>query len=339
LKRSRGILPPPDPRIQLTAPARVFQQVRDPIRDKVVFMERYRYRIAGLHVASALELSGVAVSDGSGAADVRIRYGSVDATGLIQGDARTAWRAGPDAYVLAVKGVGGYRVTAGNTIEVDPVQGAQLSDLSLFLLGSAFGALWHQHGMLALHASAVMTDAGAMAFAGPSQTGKSTLAAYLTRRGHPLVTDDVAVVSRDASGGSRIWPGPGRIKLWRDGIERLGHDTEEFARAGGSRDKYHMPVGTADAQGHDAPVPLARLYVVSNADSLGIRKLSGLESVEAVAAQTYREQFVVPMGLGAGHFRLCAETARSIEVKQLDRPRGFERMEEVLDRLESDWTD
>jgi hypothetical protein len=301
-------------------------------------MERYNYRIAGLRVSSALELSGAASASASGPSDVTIRYGDVEASGLIRDGARSGWRADPEGYVLAVQGVGGYRVTGGDSIEVDPVRGAQLSDLALFLLGSAFGALWHQRGMLALHASAVLTDAGAMAFAGPSQTGKSTLAAYLTRRGLPLVTDDVAVVTPIPAGGSAIWPGPGRIKLWRDGIERLGEATERLTKAGGRRDKYHMPVGTVDAQGAEAPVRLARLYVVSNADDLSIERLVGLEAVEAVAAQTYREQFVVPMGLGAEHFRLCVETARTIEVKRLARPRGFEHMDEVLHALEADWS-
>lgn len=302
-------------------------------------MERYNYRIAGLGVSSALELSGVTPAGPIARPDVTIRYGDVDVSGLIREGARTGWRADPDGYVLAVKGVGGYRVTAGTTIEVDPVRGARLNDLALFLLGSAFGALWHQRGMLALHASAVSTDRGAMAFAGKSETGKSTLAAFLVRRGNPLVTDDIAVVTREGTERSAIWPGPGRIKLWRDGIERLGHQTEDFDKAGGSRDKYHMPVGTTDALGGAAPVHLARLYLVADADSLSIRRLKGLEAVEAVAAQTYREQFVVPMGLGAEHFRLCVETARTIEVKQLERPRGFEHMNRVLDALEEDWSD
>ncbi|MGH7503203.1 MAG: hypothetical protein ACREL7_15870 [Longimicrobiales bacterium] len=301
-------------------------------------MRRYRYRIAGLGVGSPIELQGVAADADAAAEDVTIRYARVHDTGVLKDGARTGWRADGDGYVLSVRGVAAYRVTGGRLIEVDPVNGADSSDLTLFLLGSAFGALWHQRGMLALHASAVDVGGRAMAFAGPSQTGKSTLAAFLTRRGYPLVTDDVAVITRSGSSTSAIWPGPGRIKLWRDGLAQLGEEARQLARAGGRRDKYHMPVGTSDPPGRSAPVGLARLYVIANGEgATAIERLSGLDAVEAVAAQTYREQFVVPMGLAREHFRLCAEAARSIEVCRLTRALGFEHMDEVLDALEQDW--
>jgi hypothetical protein len=300
-------------------------------------MERYNYRIAGLLVTSAIELPGMVLEPEPGHKDVTIRFAGLNASGVLDGESPTGWRADAQGYVLCVRGVAAYRVTRGDLIEVDPVSGAELRDLTLFLLGSAFGALLQQRGVLAFHASAVDVAGRAMAFAGPAQTGKSTLAAFLTLRGYPLVTDDVAVVIRSGTGGSAIWPGPGRIKLWRDGIERLGWDSRRLAKVGGSRDKYHFPVGTVDAQGETAPVPLARLYVVATGDVLSTERLEALEAIEAVSAQTYRVQFVVPMGLAEQHFRSCVEAARSVEVWRLVRPRGFEHMEEVLDAIEKDW--
>jgi hypothetical protein len=52
-------------------------------------------------------------------------------------------------------------------------------------------------GCEALHASAVASPHGILAIAGPSGTGKTTLALELVRRGMALVSDDVLVLSSD----------------------------------------------------------------------------------------------------------------------------------------------
>lgn len=56
------------------------------------------------------------------------------------------------------------------------------------------------YGREALHASAVESPRGVVAIAAPSETGKSTLAAELVRRGWPLCTDDVLVLDAAADG-------------------------------------------------------------------------------------------------------------------------------------------
>ncbi len=55
-------------------------------------------------------------------------------------------------------------------------------------------------GYEGLHASVVDSPEGVLAFAGPSGTGKSTLAAELVHRGFPLFADDVLILGSDASG-------------------------------------------------------------------------------------------------------------------------------------------
>jgi hypothetical protein len=61
-------------------------------------------------------------------------------------------------------------------------------------------------GYEALHASAVESPAGVIALAAPSGMGKTTLALELTRRGWPLVTDDVLILE-DGPEQVRAHPG------------------------------------------------------------------------------------------------------------------------------------
>lgn len=62
-------------------------------------------------------------------------------------------------------------------------------------------------GFEVLHAGAVETSAGAVAFAAESGGGKSSLVAELVRRGHPLFSDDILVLERGPV-GARSHPGP-----------------------------------------------------------------------------------------------------------------------------------
>ena len=63
-----------------------------------------------------------------------------------------------------------------------------------YLLGSVAGLVLQNLDAVCLHASTVNIDGFAVAFVGPPGTGKSTTAAALLRRGHSIITDDVAVI-------------------------------------------------------------------------------------------------------------------------------------------------
>jgi hypothetical protein len=67
-------------------------------------------------------------------------------------------------------------------------------------------------GNEALHAGAVDSPDGVVAFAGPSGAGKSTLVAEFLRRGWPLFTDDVFTFRRDAD-RLRGYPGTPHMNL------------------------------------------------------------------------------------------------------------------------------
>jgi hypothetical protein len=72
------------------------------------------------------------------------------------------------------------------------------------LLGGSLAAFLHAaRGRTVLHASAVAVDDGALAFVGPSNQGKSTLAALLCSEGALLIADDVLVIDLGTAGVTR----------------------------------------------------------------------------------------------------------------------------------------
>ena len=74
------------------------------------------------------------------------------------------------------------------------------------------------HGLEALHASAVLTPQGVVAFCARSGTGKSTLAWGMTLRGYPLWSDDVVVFKVMEDSISTL-PLPIQLRLLPDSLD------------------------------------------------------------------------------------------------------------------------
>lgn len=89
------------------------------------------------------------------------------------------------------------------------------------LLDSVLGLVSLLHGYEALHAAAVMSPTGVVAFMGHTGGGKTTLVVELLRRGFPLMSDDVLALSRE-DGRIAAHPAPPVMNLpagteWPDG--------------------------------------------------------------------------------------------------------------------------
>ena len=88
----------------------------------------------------------------------------------------------PTYYWLRIPEIGCYLVTT-REIVVCPATGANPLDVRAYLLGTLFVALCQQRHLLPLHASAVSTARGVVAFLARPGQGKLSLAAYLAQRG------------------------------------------------------------------------------------------------------------------------------------------------------------
>ncbi|MCR6496056.1 hypothetical protein LJB71_07380 [Thermomonas sp. S9] len=70
------------------------------------------------------------------------------------------------------------------------------------------------------HASALAVGGGAVAFLGSSGRGKSTLATFLARRGHALLSDDGLELRQSGSGWLAV-PNQPSVRLWEDSRDAL----------------------------------------------------------------------------------------------------------------------
>lgn len=275
----------------------------------------YRYSLFGLSVESAIPLPDLAEVEGAGPTDVSIVWGQLAAPA----PATAGFHVDGDAFVLSVPEVASYRVEGGTRITVDAMPGVPERNVRLYLLGSAFGALIHQRGLLPLHANAVEIDGRAIAFTGTSGEGKSTLAAWFHDQGFPVIADDVCVIGFDG-GQPSVLPGLPRLRLWEDALEASGRQSIDHERSYAGDDQWNkFDVQLDRTVGSATRTPLAAIFRLGRGEELRVTRLTGIDAAEAVFANTYRGALVYALDRHMAHWSEVVRLVRSVHVYDLER--------------------
>lgn len=276
--------------------------------------EVFDYSLFGLRVRSSLELPELFPASGEGEPDVTIDVASLGS----EGPRHEGLRPANGALVLAIPDVGRFQISGGNRILVDPERDTPERNVRLYLLGSAFGVLLHQRGLLPLHANAVEIDGRAVAFMGESGAGKSTLAAWFHDSGYRVISDDVCVVGFDEQGDPYAVPGLPRLRLWAEALDLMGHGAHSYPRSYlGEYDKFDLPIAAANAA--TTNIPLTALYLLDRGEDFAITELRGVEAAEVVFANTYRGGYVSAVGGNESHMRSAVRLVRSLPVLRASR--------------------
>jgi len=314
------------------------------MKQRLRSMKRYYYDYSGLHILSEIEIpdwlpfrSDVAPNF----PDVVISLNVDAATPRPESESRTVIDA--QIYRFHVPGTGSYLVDHGREIVITPAPGAKARELRLFLLGSAWGALCYQRGLLALHSSVVQADNRAVAFCGGSGAGKSSVAAWLIARGHRFVGDDLCLFSV-AGGQARVYPSAPRLKLWRQALGALGLSGKALKRDHFRMDKFHLPCSGDSGNASLRQPPGAmygrtlRAFYLLEWGEPGLKRLTGANALRRlIASATYRGDLLEPMGQVAAHWERCAEIARRAPVWEFSRPRDWPAMDAAMRLLQTHW--
>ena len=222
-----------------------------------------------------------------------------------------------EGWLIKSQGVADFEVVGGRQIRVWPAAGAEQKDIEIFLFGVVWATLCHQRGLLPLHASAITSKGGIIAFAGSSGVGKSTTAALMVSLGYELVTDDMLPISFNQQAVPGAWPYTRRLKLHDGPIIQLGLTPAELVSENVDNEKYFVcPKTVAD----DKWNMLDRIYVLENnsAESLApIDRITGADAVRAIVDHTYYLDFVADSGRFHDHLAFCTQLASKIPVYRL----------------------
>ncbi len=245
-------------------------------------------------------------------------------------------RVSGDALLLDAP-VARYLVRGGGKVIVAARPGASALDVRLYLLGVVMGALCHQRGLLALHATAVGLGDHAVVIAGPSGAGKSTLAAMLRDRGRTVLADDLCAIGLDAAGAPMALPGLARIKLWPDSLKMIGLASDSLARVAEGVDKFSLAVHGPEP---DRPTPLWAIYCLrpTTTDRVEIRPLSGAEAVSAIIGAIYRWPLAAAMGRASALFAQGLDLAKRRPVFEVVYAHDPRLPLTLLEALEKSWS-
>jgi hypothetical protein len=294
------------------------------------------YLIGGITLISEIALPELLLIQQQSATPhpVRVRLGTVAnrLPGAVELDPDCF--ATPTQYLLNIRGIARYLVTAGHEIVIDPDDAAPALDVRGYLLGSIFVVLCQQRGLLPLHASAVASKSGVVAFLANSGQGKSTLAAHLAQRGFRVLADDVCLIDATQPGSAMVIPTAPWLKLWRNSLENLGRQADGLDRIFTEDDKYRLPLVPVLT-----PEPILGLVFLEGNDissaTTQIEEVPRVQAIPSLMNLTHHSYLLEATGQQEENFRRCGRVLSQARAYRLFRPWGLMHLESTVDALEN----
>lgn len=234
----------------------------------------------------------------------------------------------PQGYLLRAHHIADFIVAEdGRAVSVTPAPNVPREVVNEAFERQVLPGIQQLIGAPTLHASAVATDAGTIAFVGGSGAGKSTLAAFLSRS-WPLVADDylpLAIDGKDViATSSSIW-----VRV---------HDATTL----GGHGEVKPPIGRSSAGKSMVTLPsdssarsLRAIYAIGAGATVELASVSQREGYMALASQLHRIDPSSAALLEAELDFLQALVQR-VPVKRLLYPRRFDAFEQVRRALAED---
>ena len=297
----------------------------------------HEYLISGLAVASELDLPGaIPACAHNERPDVTIRRAAIPAT--LEGAATSGpnWEMAGEKFLLRVPRLARFLIAHGQEIFVDLELDAKERDATGFVLGTSFGILLHQRGALVLHGAAVASDGRAIAICGASGAGKSTLAAALCREGCSFAADDICVIGLNGQYEPIVQSDGRQLKLWHESIAKLDLSERRGEAVRDTFEKYYIQPFDRIAE----PPKLSAIYVLRDshqAMQAGIESLALADAMRILEYQYYRPRVRAKMATKSEMLLQGAAVFGHAKVFLLNRPRGFEHMEETVAALRKHW--
>jgi hypothetical protein len=245
----------------------------------------------------------------------------------------------PTEYLLRVPGIATYRASHGAEVVVEPDRCAIPLDIRAFLLGTVFAVLCHQRGLLPLHASAISTGNGVAAFLARSGQGKSSLVANLANRGFRIVADDICLVDTNGTLDALVIPSAPWLKLWRASLQQLGQRIEGLDQVFSEDDKYRFPIKNGAAFHLSGRQPLRKLIFLGDRDrdepAVSVKEVGRVHALPLLMNQVHQAYLVAAIGQRQESFLRCGRVLSHARAYQLNRPWGFQHMDQTIDAIET----
>lgn len=212
-------------------------------------------------------------------------------------------------------------------------------DVVDFLLGPVLGVVLRLRGITCLHASAVSIGGKAIAFVGVAGAGKSTTAALFARKGHAVLTDDIATLV-EREGSFRVLPAYPYLNLWLGTLDMLTGAGDNSHSELAAADKVRVPLDAGAWKFQPEALPLAAIYVLANrsAESRApfVEDLPPSEALMGLVANTYGNT-ILDAAMKAQEFRVLGELVKSLPIRRVVASEEPSRMNVLYEIISQDF--
>jgi len=186
-------------------------------------------------------------------------------------------------------------------------------DTAYYVNGPLLGFALRRRGITSLHASAVAFNGGAALFLGDVGAGKSTTAAALSRRGLPVITEDIAALD-EIDGRFHVRSGYPRVNLWPESATVLFGSPDALPPIAPPWEKRYLPLSDSEFRSGATAAPIRAVYF------LGERRRGGRASI-------------TPLGAKEGLLPLVANTYMNYLPDMRQRARDFEQLARLAENV------
>ncbi len=157
------------------------------------------------------------------------------------------------------------------------------ADTACYVAGPALGFALRLRGVTAIHASAILCNAGAVLFTGDSGAGKSTIAAAMSLSGCPVITEDIAAVV-ESGGRFGVRKGYPRVNLWPDSVSALFGCPDALPEIASPWPKRYLAIDVDEFRAMEDPVPIRAIYFLTERTKTAGIEVAGMKPSDAALA-------------------------------------------------------
>ena len=264
------------------------------------------YRAFGLNIASEFEIpGGIRVEPPVSNPDIVITAGgtSIGAVDAVNGP----YTRNGNALLLDAAGVARYYAPSSAQLFIKPYRDADPKDVSALLIATALPMLMWMRGGLLLHAAGIVPARmeQAIAIAGPSGIGKSTLATGLIDAGGRLIGDD------------SLWLTVQDDTPIVSGLSAILHKSDRLSV---HRSKIAIPPESRVESAQLAAIIVLRMADIKTAPSAN--RLQGADTLEALLKNRHRPKIPAILGIEAALLPQTMLHCRTLPIYEFTMQKG-----------------
>jgi hypothetical protein len=242
------------------------------------------------------------------------------------------YRDSPEGEVLRFSDAGDFHIRLNG---IDYVRSGDDGLAELRFLGPVLSYWLELRGLPTFHASAVSVNGRAAAFATHHGGGKSGLAAAMIQAGSSLLTDDLLVLEEQEDRWE-VRPSYPEMRMWPDEASHFAGPPEDLPLVQTDSEKRRVAIGDGGfGSFQDTSAPLSCIYLASRRKEtdggIEIQPVSRSEALIELVRHSFSPRLVEAAGLQPARLDRLARLVRSVPVRRLVYPSGFERLPEVVE--------